>query len=158
MLLNIINAVSGLLVPIIALMTWLVYQEQCRIEKTDLKYKLFDHRLKIFKSFMSFLADTLQRGKTDFESIGRFWAETSETLFLLPQNILEKRDEIYKNGLDLITVMTQLYPSDGSRGVPEGPERDNLCQKLSDLLSWFYDQIKETEKLFESVMKIDSLD
>ena len=121
---------------------------------SSLKNALYERRLKVFNAFMSFLADIARQGRSDYQRVGQFYAETSEAVFLFDAKVVDKAEELYKKGIELVFLHEQLYPSDGSPGLPTSSERSKVAQEQAALLRWFSEQIREVRELFKRQMQV----
>ena len=145
-----VEIVSDLFSPLTAIVAAYIAWRQYQISFSS----LYERRLKVFMAFMSYLADIMREGKTSYQRVTQFYAEASEAEFLFKGKILNKLEELYKNGIRLVTLHEKLYPSDGSPGLPVGEERSRVAKEESDLLRWFVEQTKETKELFKKQMKV----
>lgn len=148
-----IDVFNAFLTPLIAILAVYIAWKQYQIEHHSLRSQLYERRMAVFKAYMSFLAEVMRDGNTNFQRLGQFYAEASEADFLFSDRFGKKREEIYKKGLDLISTDRKLTPSDAG-GLPVGSERTKVADENSDLLKWFKEQIAETRDLFKSEMKI----
>lgn len=78
---------------------FIAYQQQ-RINKHKLRLDLYERRLNIYRSIMSFISTTIQEGEVSLEDTIKLWASTSEAEFLFDKDVKEKINEIYKNALE----------------------------------------------------------
>jgi hypothetical protein len=145
---------QGLLTPLIALLALYIAWQQYQVNHYSLKNQLYERRFKVFRVFMSYLADIMREGKTSYHRVVQFYAEASEVEFLFNDGIPNKLEELYKKGIKLARLQDKLYPSDGSQGLPKGDERNRVVEEKHDLLEWFESQIKETKDLFKQQMKM----
>lgn len=149
-----VEILNALLTPLIAILAVYIAWRQYQIEHHSLRNQLYERRYIVFKSFMSFLADIMREGKTNYQRVGQFYAEASEADFLFSESVGKKRDELHSKGVRLVYLHERMYPSDGSQGLPVGKERRKVAKEKGDHLKWFYDQISETKTLFKSEMKV----
>ncbi len=145
---------QGLLTPLIALLALYIAWQQYQVNHSSLKNQLYERRFKVFRVFMSYLADIMREGKTSYHRVLQFYAEASEVEFLFNDGIQNKLEELYEKGRKLARIQEKLYPSDGTQGLPQGDERNRIAEEKDDLLEWFESQIKETKELFKQQMKI----
>jgi hypothetical protein len=145
---------NALLTPLIAVLAAYIAWQQYRVNHHSLRNQLYERRYAVFKAFMSYLADIMREGKTNYQRIGQFYAEASEAEFLFSESISKKMEELYSKGVDLVALHERMYPSDGSPGLPVGDERSKVAKEAGELLNWFYRQIKTTKEIFKSEMKV----
>lgn len=145
---------NALLTPLIAILAAYIAWQQYQVSHFSLKNELYERRFKVFKAFMSYLADIMRDGKSNYQRTSQFYAEASEAEFLFKGKILNKLEELYQKGIRLAYLHEKLYPSDGSPGLPVGDERTKVAEEVANLLGWFVEQIKETKELFKQQMKV----
>jgi hypothetical protein len=154
---DIVDILSALLTPLIAvIMVYIAYQ-QFRINRFRLRYELYEHRLAVFKAVRSFLSDILREGKTDFQRVTQFYADVAEADFLFYRDVTDLREIVYKRGLKLAELHEELYPSDGNSGLPVGKERSQIAHEQSEMLKWFSDQLVEIKPIFKKYLSIGKL-
>ena len=56
--------------------------------------------------------------------------------------------DIYTRSIDMIENYEKMYPSDGSEGLPPGPERSQSAKTNSEHLKWHIKQLGEVRELF----------
>ena len=151
---DLVEILNALLTPIIAILAVYIAWQQYQIEHHSLRNQLYERRYVVFKAFMSFLADIMREGKTNYSRVGQFYAEASEADFLFTEAVGKKRDELHSKGVHMVYLHERMYPSDGSQGLPVGEERSKVAKENTDLLKWFYDQIGEIKNLFKSEMRV----
>lgn len=149
-----VEILNALLTPLIAILAVYIAWQQYRINHHSLRNQLYERRYAVFKAFMSYLADIMREGKTSYQRTGQFYAEASEAEFLFSASINSKMEELYSKGVDLVALHEQMYPFDGSPGLPVGQERSRVAKDSGELLKWFLRQIKATKELFKSEMKV----
>lgn len=149
-----VDIFSSLLTPVVAILTVYIAWQQYQINNSSLKNALYERRLKVFNAFTSFVADVAREGKTNYQRVGQFYAEASEALFLFDSKVTNKLEELYQEGVNLVYLGEQLYPPDGSSGLPVGVERSEIVHEQAALLRYFNEQIREIRELFEKQMKM----
>ena len=149
-----VEVFNALLTPVIAGIAVYIAYQQHLVNKHALRNQLYERRNSVFKSSMSYLADIMREGSTDFHRAGQFYAETSEAEFLFSEVISNHMEELYSKGIDLVGLQEQLYPSDSSLGLPVGEKRSAIAKEKGELLKWFYHQIKTTKDMFRKEMRV----
>lgn len=145
---------NSLLTPLIAVLAAYIAWQQYKVSHSSLNNQLYERRFKVFKAVMSYLADIMREGNTTTQRTSQFYAEASEAYFLFDEKISLKITELYEKGIDLAEIRNDLYPIDGSPGLPEGEERSRKAKASGDLMKWFYRQINETKELFKQHMQV----
>jgi hypothetical protein len=151
---EIIDILNALLTPVIAGTTVYVAWQQYTVSRLTLKKDLCEKRLRVYQVFMSYLSEIARDGKVHHNRVAQFYAEASESDFLFDAEIVNQADELYHKGIQLWYLHNQLYPFDGSHGIPVGDERSRISQEESELLGWFLEQISSTRNLFKDQMAI----
>jgi hypothetical protein len=145
---------NSLLTPLIAILAAYIAWQQYKVSHSSLNNQLYERRFKVFKAVMSYLADIMREGNTNIQRTSQFYAEASEADFLFDEKISLKITELYEKGIDLAEIRNDLYPIDGSPGLPKGEERSKKAKASGELMKWFYSQIKETKDMFKQHMQI----
>lgn len=149
-----VQILSALLTPITTILTIYIAWQQYQVNHFSLRNQLYERRLRVFQTFMSYLSDITREGKTNYQRTVQFYAETREAVFLFDDEIPKRAKEFYYKGIKLSYLREQLYPSTGEPGLPVGDERSRIAHDEEDLLKWFLDQLEVTEELFKQQMKI----
>jgi len=145
---------SALLTPLIAIVVAYIAWQQYRVQRKMFNRQMYERRYVVFKAYMSFLVDIMRDGKLSYQRLGQFYAEASEANFLFADVIPNKREELYRRGLELAYAHERLYPDDGSPGLPVGEERTKVAKETGEHLMWFNAQVLEVRKLFQAEMGI----
>ncbi|MEA5571316.1 hypothetical protein [Calothrix sp. UHCC 0171] len=151
---EIVDVLNALLTPVIAGTTVYIAWQQYQVSRLTLRKDLYEKRLRVYQAFMSYLSEIVREGKVHHNRVIQFYAEASEGEFLFDAELVEKADELYKQGIQLWYLHNQLYPFDGSPGLPVGDERSRVAHEDSELLEWFINQISTTRELFRKQMSI----
>jgi hypothetical protein len=149
-----VETFNALLTPLIAILAAYIAWQQYQVNNSSLRNELYERRIRVFRAFMSYLADVMREGRASYQRVAQFYAETSEAIFLFDKRVTSKVEELYHNGLKLTDLHEQLYPFDGSPGLPVGAERSRVTCEQTELLKWFGDEIKNVRELFKCQMKI----
>lgn len=143
-----IDTLSALLMPAIALIALYVAYQQYKTNQQRLRHETYERRLKVYKAVQAHLSVILGAGKTSYQECRLFYSSASEAAFLFDKSVMEKIDEIYSKSIDMVRLHEQLYPSDGSSGLPVGEERSKVSQQEGELLKWHNAQLKESKVFF----------
>ena len=151
---EIVDVLNALLTPVTAGTTVYIAWQQYQVSRLTLRKDLYEKRLRVYQAFMSYLSEIVRDGKVHHNRVRQFYAEASEGDFLFDVELVEKADELYKQGIQLWYLYDQLCPFDGSPGLPVGDERSRIAHEESELLEWFINQISTTRELFREQMSI----
>ena len=132
----------------IAILGVYIAYQQYRINKQRLRHETYKRRLAVYKCAQRYLSEIFRDGKTTFDRALQFNSEASESAFLFDKSVQNKIDKIFKKSLDMAATREEMYPSDGSSGLPVGDERSKVARKHSELLRWHTEQLKETRPSF----------
>lgn len=67
---------------------------------------------------------------------------------MFDRSVQSKIDEIYEKSIDMIAANEEMYPADGSPGLPVGEERSKAAKKYYELQKWHGNQLKELRPFF----------
>lgn len=151
---DLVEIFNALMTPLIAFFAVYISWQQYRVNRNSLRDQLYERRLAVLKAFMSYLADIMREGKTNYQRTGQFYAEASEAEFLFSEVITKHMEELYSKGIHLSSLHEQMYPFDGSPGLTVGEERSKVANDEGELIKWFSRQIKITKEIFKSEMKV----
>ncbi len=151
-----IDVFSALLTPTIALIAVYIAFQQHKINKQRLRHETYERRLAVYKAVQKHLSIILRKGKATYDECSEFYSEASEAAFLFDKSVQDKIDEIYKKSIDLDSRVEELYPSDGSPGLPVGKERSRVSAEKADLLKWHTHQLASTREFFAEKLGLKS--
>lgn len=151
---EIVNILSALLTPLIAVLALTIAYRQYKVSRSRLNHELYVRRLEVFKAIRKYISSIARDGKTDFPRVTQFYADAGEADFLFKDDITEQIEKLYKKGLALAELHEKLYPSDGSPGLPVGEERSKVAKQQSEALKWFFDELPNTKRLFKKYLRV----
>ena len=143
-----VDVLSSLFTPMIAIVAVYIAFQQHKINDQRLRHETYERRLKVYKSVQRHLSVILREGKTTYQECSEFYSEASEAAFLFDNTVMERIDEIYKKSIDMVALYEQMYPSDGSPGLPVGNERSEVAHKNTELKKWHHNQLGESKEFF----------
>ena len=141
------------LTPLIAILAVYIAYQQYKVNHHALRNQLYERRYRVFQATMAYLSEIMRHGKTDFQRVGQFYAETSEAEFLFTQKVTQHLELLYQKGVALEELGEKLFPRDGSQGVT-GAERGQAAKDKADLFRWFSRQLVKTREVFRKEMKV----
>jgi hypothetical protein len=145
---SLIDVLSALLTPIIALLAIYIAYQQYKISEHRLRHEIYEKRVKIYMAVNKFISQITANGQTNFTNCHEFYSEASEAAFLFDSSIMEYIDQLYGKAIVLIELQEKLYPSDESQGLEVGEERSNVASQKAVLFKWFAKQLTESKELF----------
>lgn len=157
------EALSALLVPVIAVVGLLIAYQQYRINKQRLKHELYKRRLRLFKKLKAHLVELVAKRKILFYDALDFGSIMSESAFLFNDEINNKIEEIRRNSLDMALLYKEIYPisdskdiPDESKGISDEEKRKDLESEHEILVEWHYKQYKNLNELFKEHLSLKS--
>ena len=142
------ETLTALLTPIIAMIAVYIAFQQHKLNEQRLRHEVYERRLKVYKAVQKHLSSILGAGKTTYPLCAEFYSEAAEASFLFDNSVQEKIDEIYKKSITLVSKHEEMYPSDGSPGLPVGKERSRVAQENAALLGWHTEQLETSKEFF----------
>jgi len=143
-----IETLSGLLVPLIAMIGVYIAFQQYGINRQRLRHETYERRLAIYKIVQRYLSEIVRDGKVSSDQALKFYSEASEAAFLFDASVMARIQLIYDKSIEMIFEYEKLYPHDGSPGLPVGEERSAVAQKKSELMGWHARELTECRKFF----------
>ncbi|MEW6143605.1 MAG: hypothetical protein AB1598_01160 [Thermodesulfobacteriota bacterium] len=147
----IIDTLSAVLVPIIAILTAYIAYQQYRTNKNRLRFELYDKRFEIYLSIKTFISYIVSKADVDIDRAFQFLRETREAEFLFDKEILEYTDEMYKKALKIHAIVAS-YES-----LPTGDRRTELVNEQLSLVTWFSSQVEIASKKFSKYLSLKDL-
>lgn len=145
-----LSITQGLLTIIIALTTTYIAYQQMSTNRSKLKYSLFDKRMEIYKEFVRFIWNTLER---NFESsvFLRFNSVVNRIPFLLDDDIADLHKEMINKAGLLHDNMEKI-----TSGELDPERKQELEEWNSEILNWFSDQFYVVDDKFKPYMNFES--
>lgn len=151
---DVLQLLSGLLTPLIAIATMYIAYQQYLLAKLKFRHDSYERRLQVYKSVQAFISEIVRKGKTDYSNCSQFYAEASEATFLFAPAVQEYIEEIYKKALELVELYERMCPPGGGEGV-QGQERGQAATDTRELKGWFIKQLSASKEIFRGQMGIE---
>ena len=151
---SLLEIFSSLLTPLVAIIALYIAFQQYQINKRRLKHDTYERKLAIYKIVKQYFLEIRRDGQTNYPHCSEFYSDVSEAFFLFSKSIPKAIDEVYEKSIEMISLYEQLYPRDGSEGLPLGNERSEVSHKNTILLKWHLNKWKEIQELFKKEMAI----
>lgn len=148
---TLIDILSALLTPLIAIIATYIAYQQYRTNKLQLQNELYERRLEIYRALRQFIGLAVQYGGVPNEELPKFLRGTSESYFLFGDDVAKYLNEVYLKGVDYNYVYNRLHPDSSSINQKE---LEQLANKGEELIKWFSAQFEISEKLFGTYMRI----
>jgi len=147
----IIKIFSAALTPLIAVIMGYIAYQQYYVNKSRLRHELYDRRLSVFREVSKFLRSVVSEGKTDYQTLLGFYANSVEALFMFKKEIHEYREDLYNKGMQLIKIHEKL---EGEWKLEEGENENKLRKEKQELLNWFFNEAKNSREKFKKYLSV----
>ena len=148
---NLINAIG--MVVIAGFMAWIGYQ-QYATSRRHLNWSLYDRRLKVYTAIRKVIGEVFTHGKPDFTLLAHIAPELAESHFLFDKEVTEYLEKFWQKIVEGRYLHQQMYPEDGSPGLPVGGERSEVAEKSGHNTEWFIAQGEKATDLLKPYLKI----
>jgi hypothetical protein len=132
----VINVLSGLLTPLIAIVTTYIMIQQFRIEKRNSRFQLFSPRHQIYNATMIFISKVISEDNANLEILSEYMRETRDSNIFFEEDINDYISQLYKKGHQLRLVNKRL--DDNKLGI--GEQRNRLAEEGGNISEWFINQ------------------
>lgn len=147
-----IQMFSGLLTPLIAILTVYIAWQQWKTNERKFKLDVYERRLTIYEEVKKFLLIICREGDVKFDDAIRFRSSVSEADFLFGSEIVEYIDEIYQRAIDLRQWNEELR--DYSQAKPEGYDHPSVVEGKHRELTWLTEQLEPAKEKFHKYLSI----
>lgn len=144
-----IETLSALLSPLVAVIAATILYWQFRLEKRRFRMDLYDKRYPVYSATMQFLSSIAQDATVSQEELFKFLRNSKDKDLLFGNDVQEYLEKLYKKGVRLNYLKKKLEHE------PVGEKRTKLVEEESDLVEWFISQFEESKTLFGVYLKID---
>lgn len=146
---ELIQALSGLLTPVIAVIVAFIAYQQYVTSREKLRLDLFDKRLRIYTAARDFLKEVFGAGQVNQRQIAQFALDTCEAGFLFPNdNIDQVLVEMQKKARDLILALEKVERAN-SADLEVAAAKDEIL----GIRQWFSDQSPRMVRLFTPYLR-----
>ena len=147
---NLIQTLSALLTPIIAVVTTYIAIQQYRANKLKLRLELFEKRYAIYQGAKEFILTAVRDANLSNDAFFALNAATQDAFFLFDDTVEKYIDTLREKGARLRFLNDRL--ADPSLAV--GDERSALSTEDSDLCRWFGNQTVEAKRAFKEYLRV----
>jgi hypothetical protein len=150
-----VDVLSALLTPMIAVVAvWIAYQ-QLKTNKTRLNLEQYDRRLAIYKALDAFYAEVGVHGTAKYPMVFKMRADTAEAAFLFPPYIEKHMTQVFEKAMRLASLHELMYPSGGEPGLPVGEERQKAAEEEGQIVLWLLQEAKpESKRRFGKYLRL----
>lgn len=140
---DVIDLLSGLLTPVIAIIAVYVAYQQWKTNKQRLKAELYDKRFMVYEILMDTIGEVMGSGDISDQQLEKFNIQRRKSHFLFGKKVSDLLEEIYDQLVNLQTM---------NRASTE--EKAKNAKKGADLKIWLYDQIKIARDKFQDDLSV----
>jgi hypothetical protein len=147
---RLINLLSALRTPVIALITTYIAVQQYRTNKLKVRLDLFEKRYAIYQGVKDFIRSAVREGNVSDEAFCKLDDETQDAFFLFNERVEEYVDELRSNGARLHYLRDQL----NDQTIEIGEERNRLSAESAELSIWFGRQYLQSKQVFKKGLSV----
>lgn len=144
-----IQTLSGLLTPVIAVVTASILILQYLLAKRRWRLDLYDRRYPVYLASMEFLSLIMQNANVSREELVKFLRNCKDKEFLFGNDVKEHLEKLYNKGVDLMrhTSLTEA-------GNMEKEKRLKWIDEEMNLIAWFGNQFDVSKRIFGAYLAI----
>ena len=139
-----IQILSGLLMPLIAIITVTILILQYILAKQRWRLDLYDKRYPVFSATMEYIGYIVKEKKITDEEWWKFLRNSKDKVFLFGEDVQQFLKELYERGSDFRIILKE----------EEKLDADFVNQKAK-LVDWFSKQFGVSIELFKKYLAID---
>ena len=147
---QVLKILSGLLTPLIAIITLYIAWQQYMINKRKYKLDLYEKRLQIYGEVKKMLGTVMANATVSDINLMEFITSTSEADFLFDQEITNYIKNIYSHGINLWNLNRQYL--DSSQLRPKDYNHQKIVDGCHNELEWFTNQVDIAKELFRKYL------
>jgi hypothetical protein len=139
-----LDVLTGLLTPCIAVVTIYIACQQHKIEKNKFKLALYEKRYAFYLTVMEYISQIVQAGDASNEEIMQFLRNTKET-FLFNDEIKKLCEQVYHQSNELHYL---------EKSINTTGDNQKLVEKRGAIFDWFVKQLASAPKVFERYLRV----
>lgn len=145
---HLIQVLSALLTPVIAVVTTYIAIQQYRTSRLKFKLELFEKRYAIYQGVKKFILSAVREANLSNDDFFKLNEETQDAFFLFDERVDKYTDELRSKGARLKYLNEKL--ADQSLSI--GEERSKLAEEDAELNTWFGNQLLESKQVFKKYL------
>ena len=147
---KVIEILSALLTPVIAVVTTYIAIQQFRTNQAKFKLEMFEKRYAIYSEIKTYIQLSVREGTVTHGAILELNEQTHDVFFLFDESVDRYIAELRSNGARLIYLNSCL--SDQALGI--GEERSRLAEESAQIHTWFGAQLEQAKQVFKRFLRI----
>ena len=140
---DVIDLLSGLLTPVIAIIVAYIAYQQWKTNKQRLRAELYDRKFTVYEILTDTIGEVMRNGDISDEQLEKFNVQRRKSHFLLGKKVPEFLEEIYGKLVNLQTM---------NRASPD--EKARNAKERGDIKKWLYDQISIAREKFKEDLSV----
>lgn len=148
-----IEILTALLTPLIAILTVYIAYQQYRTSHQTLNLARFDRRMLVYVEIKSFLGIIMRDANVSFDDIARFQQSVADADFLFSREIARYMQEIVTHA-NKLRVLNGQY-CDSTMVQPEGYNHSEVVQGMHSELMWLAEEWQSLRNRFRPYLAID---
>jgi hypothetical protein len=140
---EIVDLISALLTPIIAIIAAYVAYQQWETNKQRLNAELYDRRFIVYETLMDTIGEAIRIGDISDGQLQKFSIQRRKSHFLFGKNVCDYLEEIYDRLVDLQTM-----------NQASTQEKAENAKRRGDLKKWLCQQIKVAGNKFQDDLSV----
>ena len=147
---QLIQLLSALLTPVIAVVTTYIAVQQYRTSRLKFKLEMFEKRYAIYQGVKNFILSAVREANLSNDDFFKFNEETQDAFFLFGERVEKYIDELRSKGSRLRYLNERL----SDQSLPIGEERSKLAKEDAELNTWFGNQLLESKQVFKKYLRV----
>ena len=145
-----IDYLKALLTPIIAVLAVYIAYRQWITTRNQFRLNYFDRRLSVYTAAMELVSEIGIMGTISPEKARVFLVKTREARFLFADDIDAYCTELYKKS-EQLRIKEDVFRDTN----PQDSKRERMINEITELKTWFHNQITYIPQRFEKYLKIE---
>jgi hypothetical protein len=147
---QLIQLLSALLTPVIAVVTTYIAIQQYRTSRLKFKLELFEKRYAIYEGVKNFILSAVREANLSNDDFFKLNEETQDAFFLFGARVEKYINELRSKGARLRYLNERL----SDQSLPIGEERSKLSKEDAELNTWFGNQLVESKHVFRKHLRV----
>jgi hypothetical protein len=147
---QLIQLLSALLTPVIAVVTTYIAVQQYRTSRLKFKLELFEKRYAVYQGVKNFILSAVREANLSNDDFFKLNEETQDAFFLFDERVDKYIDELRSKGSRLRSLNERL----SDQSLPIGEERSKLAEEDAELNTWFGNQLLESKQVFKKHLRV----